>query len=290
MRTDAAVKPGLRVALCGNPNVGKSTVFNALTGLRQHTGNWTGKTVETAQGKVLGSKARWTLTDLPGTYSLLTGSPEDEVACDFLCFARQDAVIVVCDATCLERNLNLTLQALQGMPRVVVCLNLMDEACRMGVRIDAEALEARLGASVVPCAAKGGQGLAELKRRVEEVAAGEWEAARVPGQPDSCLLCCPAPVGRRWRGWFGVRPGLAGNQALSFWPFGCWLQGRAFGRALSGVNRASEKSGRPSRRPGKGWSRRAFRPRPRLPPWFPPATRLPRPWRPGGDAAPGAPA
>ncbi len=236
MRTDAAVKPGLRVALCGNPNVGKSTVFNALTGLRQHTGNWTGKTVETAQGKVLGSKARWTLTDLPGTYSLLTGSPEEEVACDFLCFARQDAVIVVCDATCLERNLNLTLQALQGMPRVVVCLNLMDEACRMGVRIDVEALEARLGAPVVPCAAKGGQGLAELKRRVEEVAAGEWEAAQAPRQPGQALLSCPAPVGEAVE---RLVPGLGlawpENQALPFLALRLLASGEGF------VDRALER-------------------------------------------------
>lgn len=95
----------LRVALCGNPNVGKSTVFNALTGLRQHTGNWAGKTVESARGRVRDGVNEWTLVDLPGAYSLLNGSPEEVVASDYLNFTALDAAVVVCDATCLERNL-----------------------------------------------------------------------------------------------------------------------------------------------------------------------------------------
>lgn len=151
------------VALCGNPNVGKSTVFNALTGLRQHTGNWAGKTVESARGQVRDGRAEWTLVDLPGAYSLLTGSP--------------DVVIAVCDATCLERNLNLALQAAQLCPRVVLCVNMMDEAQKRGIRIDLDKLEATLGMAVVGVTASRRQGLRELKRRVAEVASQPAAAA-----------------------------------------------------------------------------------------------------------------
>ena len=124
------------VALLGNPNVGKSTIFNALTGMRQHTGNWPGKTVENCRGNFLYNGAAYELVDLPGTYSLMAASEEEKIACDFLCKgevsssdeALYDAAVVVCVATCLERNLNLVLQTLEITPRVVVCLNLMDEA------------------------------------------------------------------------------------------------------------------------------------------------------------------
>lgn len=122
----------LRVALCGNPNVGKSTVFNALTGLRQHTGNWAGKTVESARGEVKDGDTVWELIDLPGAYSLLNGSPEEVVASEYLVFEKLDAVIVVCDASSLERNLNLALQMAQLHPRMVLCVNMMDEAKRHG--------------------------------------------------------------------------------------------------------------------------------------------------------------
>ena len=124
------------VALAGNPNVGKSTVFNELTGLRQHTGNWPGKTVTNAQGRAVHKGKGYILVDIPGTYSLLAHSAEEEVARDFICFGEPDAVVVVCDATCLERNMNLVLQTLEITDRVVVCVNLMDEARRKNIRID----------------------------------------------------------------------------------------------------------------------------------------------------------
>lgn len=176
----------LRIALCGNPNVGKSTVFNALTGLRQHTGNWAGKTVDTARGQVRGAEADWTLTDLPGAYSLLSGSPEEMVASDCLTFEAQDAVIVVCDATCLERNLNLALQAAEACPRMVLCINMMDEARARGMEVNAALLEQLLGLPAVGISARNRQGLNELKRRVEEAAQGRFSASpsllRYPGE------------------------------------------------------------------------------------------------------------
>jgi ferrous iron transport protein B len=118
------------IALAGNPNVGKSTVFNALTGMNQHTGNWPGKTVANATGTCKSRAHDYILVDIPGTYSLLAHSAEEEVARDFICFWSPDAVAVVCDATCLERNLNLVLQIMESGARVVVCVNLMDEARR----------------------------------------------------------------------------------------------------------------------------------------------------------------
>ena len=150
------------IALAGNPNVGKSTVFNSLTGLRQHTGNWPGKTVATAQGRYLHKDGHFILVDLPGTYSLMANSAEEEVARDFVCFAGPDATIVVADATCLERNLNLVLQTLEITGSVVVCVNLIDEARKKKIRIDLEALSQQLGVPVIGTDARKGRGLTEL--------------------------------------------------------------------------------------------------------------------------------
>lgn len=160
------------VALAGNPNTGKSTVFNALTGLNQHTGNWPGKTVLQARGSFRHRGKEITLVDLPGTYSLLANSPEEQVARDFICFAEPDATVVVADATCLERNLNLVLQVMEITPRVIVCLNLMDEARRRRLSIDTQSLGEKLGVPVVPAAARSGQGLERLKDLILEVACG----------------------------------------------------------------------------------------------------------------------
>ena len=147
------------VALAGNPNTGKSTVFNSLTGLRQHTGNWPGKTVARAEGGYQHGDHRFRLVDLPGTYSLQAGSPDEEVARDFVLFGQPDVTVVVVDATRLERNLNLVLQILEITDRVVVDLNLVDEARRHGIAVDERKLAAELGVPVVPTVARSGEGI-----------------------------------------------------------------------------------------------------------------------------------
>lgn len=163
------------IALAGNPNVGKSTIFNALTGLHQHTGNWPGKTVDNAQGGFLYQQKSFLLVDLPGTYSLLAHTVEEQIARDFLCFAYPDVTIVVLDATCLERNLNLALQVFEITPKVIVCLNLMDEAEKKRLMIDVPSLERELGVPVVATAARQGVGLTELKQKIVRVASGSLQ-------------------------------------------------------------------------------------------------------------------
>lgn len=162
-----------RIALAGNPNVGKSTLFNALTGLRQHTGNWAGKTVETARGEYRWRGVKYELIDLPGTYSLAAHSEEERVARDYIEHGGADGVVVVCDATCLERSLILALQVLELTGRVVVCVNLMDEAARLGVEVDVAALSGRLGVPAVATAAGDGIGLDDLRCAVEKLVQGE---------------------------------------------------------------------------------------------------------------------
>jgi len=152
------------IALAGNPNVGKSTVFNELTGLNQHTGNWAGKTVTNAQGLCNYNDTNYIMVDIPGTYSLMAHSAEEEVARDFICFGNPDAIIIVCDATCLERNLNLVLQTIEITDNVIVCVNLMDEAEKKGIKIDLVALSEKLGVPVVGTSARSGIGLDEMMR------------------------------------------------------------------------------------------------------------------------------
>lgn len=165
----------VQVALVGNPNVGKSTVFNALTGMRQHTGNWPGKTVDVATGTHRACGREFVFTDLPGCYSLNPHSAEEEVTRDHLMQGDSDAAVVVCDASALERNLILALQVIRLCPRTVVVLNLMDEAKKRGITVNAAALQSELGVPVVCTAARSGKGLASI--------------------PDAVLLAISAEVG-----------------------------------------------------------------------------------------------
>lgn len=171
--TEKLKNSNLTIALAGNPNVGKSTVFNALTGMRQHTGNWAGKTVANASGTFTHKNIDFTLVDIPGTYSLMASSPDEEAAREFICFGQPDCIIVVLDATCLERNLNLAIQILEVNKKAVICVNLLDEATKKGIQIDLDELSLYLGVPVVGTVARSGEGLDELKDAVFDVAAGE---------------------------------------------------------------------------------------------------------------------
>ncbi len=172
-------KNDIVVALAGNPNVGKSTIFNAMTGLRQHTGNWSGKTVMSAQGYASYEGQGYVLVDIPGCYSLDAHSAEEAVARDFLCSGKFDVALVVCDALCLERNLRLVLQILEQTRKVVVCVNLMDEAEKKHIRIDIKKLEDRLGVAVIGTAARSGAGIEDLYRAMKEAAS---EDGGIPGK------------------------------------------------------------------------------------------------------------
>lgn len=164
------------IALGGNPNVGKSTVFNALTGLKQHTGNWPGKTVSNATGEYIYKEKKFTLVDIPGTYSLMANSEEEEVARDFICFGNPDTTVIVVDATCIERNLNLVLQTMEITNKVIVCVNLMDEAKRKGITVDLIKLSLLLGVPVIGTSANKGKGLDALCDSIYNVSFDKLEA------------------------------------------------------------------------------------------------------------------
>ena len=174
------------VALAGNPNTGKSTVFNALTGLRQHTGNWPGKTVTRAEGAFEYNSKKFKLVDLPGTYSLLSTSQDEEIARNFILFGKPDVTVIVVDASRLERNLNLVLQILEITDKAVLCLNLMDEAARNNIQIDERALAKDLGIPVVPTSARFNKGISDLITSINEVANGNivCKPHRIKNVPD----------------------------------------------------------------------------------------------------------
>ncbi len=225
------------VALAGNPNVGKSTVFNALTGLRQHTGNWPGKTVTRAEGGFEYGGHRYKIVDLPGTYSLLATSLDEEVARDFILFGQPDVTLVVVDATRLERNLNLVLQVLEITDRVVVCLNLMDEARRHGLQVDERRLARDLGVPVVPTEARRGKVWPSFCRP-----SAMWRQARRCANRTGCVTSRPrssTPLASWWHRLSCCSPAC---RTRAGWRCACWTAMSASPRPCAKANWASSTS------------------------------------------------
>lgn len=197
------------VALAGNPNVGKSTVFNSLTGLNQHTGNWPGKTVANAQGYASSEEHDYVLVDIPGTYSLMAHSQEEEVARNFICFGEPDAVVVVCDATCLEHNLNLVLQTIEITENVVVCVNLLDEAKRKNIQVDLNLLSKKLGVPVAGTVARAKKTLKELMHLVDQTVEGTFSHKplhiRYPSAVEEAVAILEPVVKRKMSGKLNSR-------------------------------------------------------------------------------------
>lgn len=202
------------IALAGNPNTGKSTVFNALTGLRQHTGNWPGKTVTRAEGGFEYNKQKFKLIDLPGTYSLLSMSTDEQVARDFILFGRPNVTVIVVDANRLERNLNLVLQILEITDKAVLCLNLMDEAKRNQIEIDTRTLSRDLGIPVVATSARYNEGIPDLIQTISDVANGiiickPHRIKNVPSSIESAVKTLSAEIEKEF-------PGIPNSRWIAF--------------------------------------------------------------------------